>query len=196
MYPRGEIKVSFPVAAAFKGEKEYQTNTKNGESVQEAVKNAQKIVTDHIEETDEEKLRSYKKEICGLVSYNEDTAGASYGNPWQLIWVFDKDEKTNVVCEGYAKAFKYLCDQSSFNGNIRCITVTGTMSDGKNSERHMWNVVLMDDGCNYLADLTNCDGDSDDPSIGYPDKLFLTGSWIEKKKNGYVFQCDTGSVSY
>ena len=30
----------------------------------------------------------------------------------ELIWVFDGDSSTNVVCEGYAKAFQYLCDLS------------------------------------------------------------------------------------
>ena len=37
--------------------------------------------------------------------------GLPYGDPWQLIYVFDDDPDTNVVCEGYAKAFKYEADE-------------------------------------------------------------------------------------
>ena len=198
IYPKGEIKVSFPVADEFKGEKEYQTNTKFGESVQTAVGKAQDIVTAHCGDSDEDKLLSYKKEICDLVSYNSKAAegGVSYGNPWQLIWVFDNNPTTNVVCEGYAKAFKYLCDQSEFDGDIRCITVTGTMSvDGK-GERHMWNVVHMNDGCNYLVDVTNCDGDENGYMVGYQDKLFLTKDGEGSVKDGYEFWCTPYMVKY
>lgn len=45
------------------------------------------------------------------------------------------------------------------------------MSDGKESEGHMWNHVRMDDGKIYLVDVTNCDSNS----VGYPYKLFLAG---------------------
>lgn len=75
-----------------------------------------------------------------------------YGDPWQLIYVFDGDPETKVVCEGYAKAFQYLCDLAG----IPCYTVTGEMSSKDVSGAHMWNVVPMD-GQNYLVDVTNYD---------------------------------------
>ena len=70
--------------------------------------------------SDYEKLAAYCREICGLVSfdYAATANGVPYGDPWQLVNVFDGDPATNVVCEGYAKAFQYLCDLSEFKGDI------------------------------------------------------------------------------
>ena len=66
------------------------------------------------------------------MSYDQSSAGggASYGDPWQLVYVFDGDPSTNVVCEGYAKAFQYLCDLTRFDGDVTCRTVSGTMNGG------------------------------------------------------------------
>ena len=61
----------------------------------------------------------------------------------------------------------------------------------------MWNVVLMDDGNNYLADLTNCDGDSESYyTIGYKNLLFMTKEATGDTKKGYKFQCKDSVVSY
>ena len=57
-----------------------------------------------------------------------------------------------AVCEGYSKAFQYLCDLSSFKDKVECHSVSGVTSGP-----HMWNVVAMEDGYNYLVDVTNCD---------------------------------------
>jgi len=58
------------------------------------------------------------------------------------------------VCEGYAEAFKLLCDR---NG-IACILVSGTGITSSGEENHMWNYVLMDDGQWYAVDTTWDDG--------------------------------------
>ena len=50
------------------------------------------------------KLVAYAEYIKNAVSYNYAAAdknnGYPYGDPWQLIYVFDDDPDTNVVCEG------------------------------------------------------------------------------------------------
>ena len=56
-----------------------------------------------------------------------------------------------VVCEGYAKAFKVLCDRFE----IPCVLVGGDAGGA-----HMWNYVQMDDGNWYLVDATWDDQDS------------------------------------
>lgn len=168
----------------------------------EASENAKKIVKKYAGYSDHDKLEGYRKEICELVSYNydaADTPGTPYGNPWQLIWVFDEDPDTNVVCEGYSKAFQYLCDLSDFfSPNIRCYTVTGTMDGGTGAGPHMWNIVTMDDGKNYMVDVTNCDGDSEEAQ----DRLFLVGAdgsvadhYAVVIENGYVTQTITYEYS-
>lgn len=117
------------------------------------------------------KLVAYREYITNAVDYNSEaasTANYPYGDPWQLIYVFDGDPKTNVVCEGYSKAFKYLCDLTwtGSDPEVACYLPTGTM-DG---DAHMWNIVSIG-GANYLTDITNCDSGT----IGAPDQLFLCG---------------------
>ncbi len=95
-------------------------DTSNAASVQAAVDRAQGIVAKYAGYSDFDKLVAYRDEICSLVSYNDEAAGnesTPFGNPWQLIWVFDGDDSTTVVCEGYAKAFKYLCDLTEFDND-------------------------------------------------------------------------------
>lgn len=143
-------------------------------------KTAAQEIVDKNYTSDYARLRGYMEAICNLVSYNDAAAKddwtEGYGNPWQLIWVFDGDENTNVVCEGYAKAFQYLCDltqsQKKFTDNtIESYIVTGTMAGGTGEGPHMWNIVSIG-GKSYLVDVTNCDTGS----IGAPDKLFLVGN--------------------
>lgn len=150
---------------------------------------ATEIVAANVNATDYEKIVAYKEAICDLVSYNyaaADNDDTPYGNPWQLIWVFDGDDSTKVVCEGYAKAFQYLCDLS----NLTCYTADGTMTSWSGAGGHMWNVVTLD-GENYLVDITNCDSGT----IGYPDKLFFVGTQGSVAE-GYVFALTTSNVGY
>lgn len=56
-----------------------------------------------------------------------------------------------VVCEGYAKTFKILCDRLE----IPCVLVSGDAGGA-----HMWNYVQMDDGKWYLVDATWDDQES------------------------------------
>lgn len=70
--------------------------------------------------------------------------------------------KKECVCEGYAKAFKYLMDSM----NIPCVIVSGkaTNSEG-NTENHAWNYVQLDEIW-YAIDCT-----WDDPIIEGPGLL-------------------------
>ena len=154
-------------------------------NAKEIAKNARAYATDINEDgstSDYEILAYFKNIICDLVSYDERVKGGATSDdlgtmaPWQLISVFDGDSTTNVVCEGYAKAFAYLCEQASKEGvitsdDVYVYTVTGDMTEGTGEGPHMWNVVHMEDDNNYLVDVTNCD----DGTIGSPDKLFMRG---------------------
>ena len=158
-------KVSFFVSADYSQSGALQTTQTRSDlsRVKTAANKAAAIVGNHKGENDCAKLDSYRSEICNLVSYNDSAANGyygHYGDPWQLVWVFDGDSSTSVVCEGYAKAFKYLCDLSTFkNSSIACYTVEGTMVSNSYSGGHMWNIVTVD-GKSYLADITNCDAGS------------------------------------
>lgn len=157
------------------------TVTSNVAKVTTAKNNAASVVAANASKSDYEKLKAYKEYICDAVSYNHPAAddnSTPYGDPWQLISVFDGDATTEVVCEGYAKAFQYLCDL----GGLYCISVTGTMTGGTGSGNHMWNVVTLE-GKNYLVDVTNCD----EGTIGAPDLLFLVGAYYEH--GAYYVDC-------
>ena len=171
----------------------YAVDASNGQRVRQAVANAKSIVADSYG-TDHERLIAYRKAICKLADYDYDAVyyNSPYGDPWQLVSVFDGDPYTNVVCEGYAKAFQYLCDLSSFEGDISCISVSGTMSGGTGAGSHMWNIVTMEDGFNYLVDLTNCD----EGAVGADDLLFLVGSGRGNADSGYYFLNNSLVYSY
>lgn len=167
------------------------TSVTNGKPslVTDAVNNAQNIVNTYNASgttyTAKEKMKGYKDEICALVSYNDAAAGSSdYGDPWQMIYVFDNDPTTKVVCEGYAKAFQYLCEKST--PQIKCYNVTGTMGGN-----HMWNVVEVGNA-RYLVDVTNCD----EGMIGYSDNLFLKAVNSTDGGKTYDFSFSGQTVRY
>ncbi len=174
-------------------------NTALTSATSTAVANAKAIVESYDDLEDYEKLVAYKDKICELVTY--DSTAASAGNfsqdndPWQLIHVFDNDASTNVVCEGYSKAFQYLCDMSEFKYNIYSYIVTGTMTGGTGSGGHMWNIVTMVDNyiypTNYLVDITN----SDAGSIGQDGGLFLAGT-AGDIANGYTFTVSDTDIKF
>ena len=183
------VTVSFSVASAYGSG--YTADIAKTGATKSAIVNAKAIVTANAGKTDREKLDAYRSKICELVSYNHSTAGAAYGDPWQLIYVFDGNSSTNVVCEGYAKAFQYLCDLSAFSGDVTCYTVSGQMSGGTGSDGHMWNVVKLE-GKNLLVDVTNCD----DGTVGAPNKLFLVGTASTDGGRTHTFTIGSNSVAY
>lgn len=150
--------------------------------------------------SDYEKLLAYKNWICENVSYNDEAAAESYqggyGDPWQIIYVFDNDDTTEVVCEGYAKAFQYLCDLSDFHDAV-CYTVSGTMSGDltggvSSSGGHMWNIIRTNNQ-SYLVDVTNCDTGT----VGAPDKLFLKAPNANGSVNGgYTFTLNGNNYTF
>lgn len=188
-----QLTISFPAVDAYAGPEvngtynaKYTVDSEKTGAAVTAAENARKIIENHKDEKDYEKMESYKKEICDLTSYNYDALGegVSYGDPWQMIYVFDGDESTNVVCEGYSKAFQYLCDMSDFRDpEYNCYSVTGVMDSGTGAGAHMWNIVTIGGG-NYLVDVTN----SDNGTAGERGGLFM--AWDTENgsiENGYVF---------
>ena len=175
------LTLSFSVISSYAGEGDYTVITPAaGGAVQTAKANAQAIVDDCGAGTSSctvlERLEDYKDAICDLVDYDSD-ATTDDMDAWEIIYVFDGDEDTNVVCEGYAKAFQYLCDLTwPDNDPVTCYTVLGSMGrsgSSGSSGTHMWNLVGVEgvEG-SYLVDLTN----SDDGGIGADGELFLASA--------------------
>lgn len=112
-------------------------------------------------------------------AYNSAAASAGSGldgTPWEAISALTNDDGLQPVCEGYARAFKLICDRL----DIPCVLVSGVAINSGGSGAHMWNYVQMDDGNWYAVDVT-----WDDPTVsgvsgnvsGYErDTYFLVGS--------------------
>lgn len=183
------VEIQFQVADNYQGDDEFTVDTSKAQTAAEAVDNAIGIVHEFAALDDYSKLKAYNDRICELVTY--DTAAAESGNfaqnddPWQLVSVFDDDNDTNVVCEGYSKAFQYLCDMSTFKNDIQCYLATGTLLGGGG---HMWNIVTMEDENNYIVDVTN----SDSGTVGQNGGLFLAGA---AKQTGTFGVTDSNGVS-
>jgi len=150
------------------GGDEFSVDTGKTSAALTAVNNAKSIVQDAKTKTDYNKLVEYKNQICDRVAYDDSADSSLDGGPWAMIYVFDNDTGTNARCEGYMEAFQYLCDLTEFNNSsIGSISVRGELNGGP----HGWNVVHMNDGKNYIADITN----SDTGAVGADGELFLKG---------------------
>ncbi len=196
-YDDGKIVFSFKVSAPYRNTPDdlYSVNTAYMDTVRAAEQKAQSIVDTNENCTDYDKLLNYRNAICDLVYYDGAAlADPVYGNPYQVISVFDDDMNSNVVCEGYAKAFKYLCDLSSFDHDVECYTVSGVTDAGAGAGEHMWNIVMVggDNGESYLVDVTNCDAGT----IGEGTQLFMTDNLAGSVDAGYTFNNGWSSITY
>lgn len=102
--------------------------------------------------------------IIKEVNYAYDDWGAPETSAYahSIVGVFDNNSKTNVVCEGYAKAFQYLCNYAGLNS----IYAVGYSTTGGYSGGHAWNLVKID-GKWYNVDLTWDDENENNEYDGY-----------------------------
>lgn len=84
----------------------------------------------------------------------------------------------NVVCEGYAKSFKYLLDKLE----IPCILVSGEAINSENKrENHMWNYVKINETW-YAVDVT------------WDDPIILNNGELSKE-NKYQYFCQGDNMN-
>lgn len=182
-------------------------------SVEVAVANIQTVVSQNAGKSDYEKLLAYYRYIIDITDYNYDAIKGnevgSIKNAHNLIWVFDGDPETRVVCEGYAKAFKYLCDLSDFQSDIQVYLTSGRMGISSqvvngvfpSGVGHMWNIVTIG-GENYFVDVTNGDGASnlrfflDYVEFGNVDTYYAMNSGMTYKyEDIYVYGPDIMTIA-
>lgn len=194
-FPNDSV-VTFKFYASADYSKSGKTNTctidttKTKKSAKLVKKKVTQILNAAKELSDYEALCYFKDQITNSTSYNENT-GLIYGDSSQLVYVFDDNEKTSVVCEGYSKAMQYLCDLHTFKGDVHCISVGGSLDEISSVGNHMWNIITIN-GKNYMADLTN----SDTGKVGENSSLFLRGEY-GPLENGYQIYLNSAmSLSY
>ena len=116
---------------------------------------------------------AYDKE-CLIKNDSEETGKYAHS----ILGVFIKQK---AVCDGFAKAFKYLLNAI----NIGCIIVTGNIRDETTDriEAHAWNLVKID-GDNYYIDVTFDTDGSEEGFISY-DYYNLSEELIRKDHFGF-----------
>ncbi|MBR6836716.1 MAG: hypothetical protein IKM72_12050 [Oscillospiraceae bacterium] len=192
--PNANIIYYLPVVSRYAADT-YEVSAAGVAIAQSANTTAKSIVSKYASYPDLVKLNKYKEEICDLASYNSDAAGGgvAYGDPWNPVYVFDGDPDTNVVCEGYSKAFQYLCNLTDFESDeISCISVTGVMVSSSGYGPHMWNIISFGNGTNFLVDVTNCDTGT----IGAPTLLFIRNYDIKESETQYKFTCNGRQIAF
>ncbi|MCR4647588.1 MAG: DUF4214 domain-containing protein, partial [Lachnospiraceae bacterium] len=201
-YYTGEASFYISVNKDYKGNNgSTSVNTDKTKAVKETISRVNGILSEAQGKSDREKIDYYKDQICALTEYNYGAAASSnsqYGDPWQLVYVFDGNTSTNVVCEGYSKAFQYLCEKTRFSSySINCYTVTGVVRYDGDSGLHMWNIMHWSDGKNYLVDVTNTDVNQGNdlfmalPVSGDVTPSYCFNAWgetIEYSYDGYIRQ--------
>ena len=176
-----------------KGENEnYFTNEFNSKAeVENAIAEVEKMKAEVLEGAtgnNYERIKYVHDWIVNNVKYdtvNSDNISNIYGC---LV-------KRSVVCEGYARTFKYLLDEL----NVPCVLVSGVaIDDDGNSERHAWNYVYINNSW-YAIDTTWDDpiiignGRIDD-SIKY--KYFLKGSVTMNKDHTTIGQITKNGLEF
>ncbi len=89
-----------------------------------------------------DKVKSIHDALCRRIVYGE----SSYAHQ-----IYGALVPGRCVCEGYAKAFKAICDREK----IPCVLVSGSgINSAGMAQAHMWNQVQMEDGKWYGVDVT------------------------------------------
>ncbi len=153
----GQYYVTFDIADGYHTSKanSYGMNTELDTSKITRAKNARDNairICNEATGSDYDKIKYFTDEICRLADYDYDSAGNEQRTDigaWRIINTFDGDSNTNVVCQGFAMSFQYLCELAE----IECYSVTGDMDGGY----HMWNLVRMN-GKIRVLDVTACEG--------------------------------------
>ena len=121
------------------------------------------------------KVKAIHDYLCNLLIYDEGTTALAKAYAHSAAGVFLSPTK-RVVCEGYAKAFKLLCQEAGLESAL----VVGNAGGD-----HMWNYVKMDDGKWYVIDATWDDNSSNTPSTVY----CLTGA-LSRGMSGYTIEAE------
>jgi len=149
-----------------------QSNFSSKQEVDIAISKVENIKKDIIKSIENKSVYNKLKTVHDLLvnTIKYDTNGLNSYNIYGAL------VENIVVCEGYAKAFKYILDGL----NIDCILVVGTASNSSSqTESHMWNYVKLNDAW-YGVDVT-----WDDPIIiggnqsnNLRHDYFLKGSYV------------------
>lgn len=160
---------------------------------------AQSIISEHINDhqSDYDKVRSLHDYLKSNLEY--DTVAASSHRPnerniAEAHNIIGALLKCKCVCEGFAKAFKFLCDKI----DLECWVVSGKGSSSIGAGPHAWNIVKIN-GYYHHVDVTwdNQYSDSSSmPNYGYmnlsDDEIAKDHTWNKK----HYPECPSSPYNY
>ena len=131
--------------------------------------------------SENELLQGIHDYICDTVYYDHSGLGVYNNNGGDLYiftpcGVFLPQYGTGVVCEGYSRSFKILCEKLG----LSTVLVSGKASAGS-TEGHMWNAVSYG-GAWYLTDATW----DDENTTGKKYTYFMCGSLPGRIEDGQL----------
>lgn len=125
---------------------EYRFNEETRRNILEQMEKTSQMLIGRISMLSEsEKVKQLHDYLIRLVTYKDVEAPYSHEAPGTLLYGIG-------VCEGIAKAFKYLADRV----HIESLVAVGKCDNDENAQEgmgHAWNVVYVD-GCPYHLDVT------------------------------------------
>ena len=147
-------KTTYTVSLAPQNNKNYLSDSFNSESqVDNAINQIEQIrnsIVSRVNGNNYNKALIVHDTLVDMLEYNQNDSNSNTHN------IYGAFVNRSVVCEGYAKSFKYIMDSL----NIPCILVGGiATNNSSNTESHMWNYIQLD-GNWYGVDVT-----WDDPVI-------------------------------
>ncbi len=158
-YTRGKNKTYEIYLSPMENKENYLEDYINSEHIDillDKVETKKKQILENVSGTNYQKIQYIHNWLIDNIKYD---ITYSKNNNRNIYGTLIENE---VVCEGYAKAFKYLLDELE----IPCIIVSGQAINSENmQENHMWNYVQINDIW-YAVDVT-----WDDPIIINGNKL-------------------------
>lgn len=126
--------------------------------------------------------------LAKKVSYVNDASSDQYTIVGALL-------KNKAVCDGYAKAFKLLCDKAE----IPCILIHGNADNGAidSGNGHAWNIVKIDNNYAHVDVTWDSTGSTNDASIY--SHFNLTDSQIKKDHtwdDKLLPKCEADELNY
>ena len=190
-----EVSCNITISLTVNSEAEYSDADTIKEEISKLNNRVNTLVNAVSGKTTYEKIKYFNEQLTTTNEYNTIVAGKVTGtaapNCWECISALVGVEEGTVgrigtagpVCEGYARAFKVLCDKAG----IDCVLVDGKASSTSEGTAgaHMWNYVQVDDAW-YAVDVTWNDpaGETAGAVSGVENKEWLLlGSGTEVDEN-------------
>lgn len=133
-------------------EANYRSTVKIKDTIAQRDSSVSSILTKVSGSTRYEKVKQLNRILTTTNSYNSNVSAAGNDAHECISALTGRTGTTGPVCEGYARAFKVLCDKLG----IPCTLVDGfaKSSASHTGEAHMWNYVQMEDEKWYAVDVT------------------------------------------